>query len=698
MKNFYNFKIYKESFKQLRVIGIIMTAIMVLIGAVIPISEYIDVINGINMGFYPNDYMSLISSYDICDIYYIIFILAAPILTLFAYNFLTSRNSCDFYHSIPHKRSCIFFSILSAIITWISIIFVSCTVVLLGFFAIFSNHLVFNSTPLLIGAVNCFINSLLVVASISLACTITGTTLNNILVSGIIMFFPRILIYVCINLISSSNPFLINFDTFFLFKIDTNMLIGALANVISYRSIINLADFGAYTIYTLILVIIYFGIAAFLFCKRKSETAGTSSVSSILQTIFRVCIGIVVTLPSISWIYSIYNGSEPFNGVMEFAFVIIINFIIAIVIMFIYEIITTRKIKKALKALIFSPILIAVDALIIALLIFAQYKTLNLVPDTDEVDYICLYNNNNYYSDYFDIKRSTIKIENKEAIDFFVSSLQQNIDKYKENPSNWDDYSYYYKIIPITFNCNGTDYSRYIYFNNSEYNNAMAKINNNININSIYLDLPSLDENYTIIANDSSGLSTELLNKIYTVYREEILSNPEPYLDYMNNSEDKSYQSFISIYFQTYVNDRGCTGVIPVLPDYTDTTKMYLDYFINNSSHISNVNNILNNINNYINKNTEVNIQFNKLIFSANTFYNDNSYIDYSYFYHDTPSEEAVKMFKEISTYLGNDINTDDYNNLYIITITLSDFENYANDSDFCMMVLLPDDFTFVED
>ncbi|MDE6698281.1 MAG: hypothetical protein K2J91_02230, partial [Lachnospiraceae bacterium] len=317
MKNFFNFKIYKESFKQLRVIGIIMTAIMVLIGAVIPISEYIDVINGINMGFYTNDYMSLISSYDICDIYYVIFILVAPILTLFSYNFLTSRNSCDFYHSIPHKRSCIFFSILSAIITWISIIFVSCTVVLLGLFAIFSNHLVFNSTPLLIGAVNCFINSLLVVASISLACTITGTTLNNILVSGIIMFFPRILIYVCINLISASNPFLINFDTFFLFKIDTNMLIGALANVISYRSIINLADFGAYTIYTLILVIIYFGIAAFLFCKRKSETAGTSSVSSILQTIFRVCIGIIVTLPSISWIYSIYNGSESFNSDME---------------------------------------------------------------------------------------------------------------------------------------------------------------------------------------------------------------------------------------------------------------------------------------------------------------------------------------------------------------------------------------------
>ena len=93
MKNFFNFKIYKESFKQLRVIGIIMTAIMVLIGAVIPISEYIDVINGINMGFYTNDYMSLISSYDICDIYYVIFILVAPILTLFAYNFLTSRNS-----------------------------------------------------------------------------------------------------------------------------------------------------------------------------------------------------------------------------------------------------------------------------------------------------------------------------------------------------------------------------------------------------------------------------------------------------------------------------------------------------------------------------------------------------------------------------------------------------------------------------
>lgn len=689
MKNIFNFGIYKESFKQLRVIGCIMTAIIALIAGLIPTSEYIDVINNINMGFYNKDYMSLISSYDIIGIYYFIFIIAAPILTLFSYSFLTARNSCDFYHSIPHKRSCIFFSILSAVITWITIIFLSSTVVLLGLFAIFSSHLVFNSTPLIIGAINCYIISLLVIAAISLACTITGTKLNNIFVSGIIMFFPRILIYVFINLISDSNPFLIHFDTFFLFKTNTNMLIGALAGFFSSTYVTELSKFDGYTVYTLILAIIYFSFAAFLFCKRKSESAGSSSVSNILQNIFRICIGIIVTIPSIVAIYTYYNN-DSYSSFTELIFTVIFNFMIAAVIMFTYEICTTRKIKKSLKSLLFSPILIAVDAIIIVFLAFIEYKSLNFVPEVDEVSYICLYDNE-YEGNYFNIKYSSIKIQNKEAIEYFVSVFQEDINDYIEDKNN-----FFKNRIPlsITFTCNKTEYSRCLYLKTSEYQTAMDKINSNINVNSIYLDFPSLDTKNTILnIYDDCNYSGEFLNTLYTTCIEEIKSNPEPYLNFMTAYIEDNYEIYTGIYFNTYINNISCYGEIPILPEYYDTVKMYIDNLINTGSDINNVYNILNNIT----SNDVITITFNKLRYSHNTFYNNNSYVSYHYENNTSylPSKNAIYMFKEISTYLTNDIITDDYSNLYIITIDVSSDTDYYN---YRMPVLLPEDFTFVEE
>ena len=94
----------------------------------------------------------------------------------------------------------------------------------------------------------------------------------------------------------------------------------------------------------------------YVFKIRKSEAAGNSSISPVLQTIFRVCIGIFITLPSIIAIFEKLTNQSEFDSNSVLAFYVITNILIAILFMFVYELISTKNIKKAIHSLIFVPL------------------------------------------------------------------------------------------------------------------------------------------------------------------------------------------------------------------------------------------------------------------------------------------------------------------------------------------------------
>ena len=190
MKNkFINFRLFYEFFKQIRVLGIIIT--VVLCGG----SAFWDFV--LYSSKLDDGYIANIS--DVAPILYYAVYLIPIVFTFKAFSFLYKRKACDFYHSIPDRRSSVFVSAALAAICWslISIIAVTLagylSLIIIGSVCPFSYALYFIAYNAVI--------ALLITGCASIALSITGTLLSGLILTVIIMFLPRIIIFLSNNIV-----------------------------------------------------------------------------------------------------------------------------------------------------------------------------------------------------------------------------------------------------------------------------------------------------------------------------------------------------------------------------------------------------------------------------------------------------------------------------------------------------------------
>lgn len=705
MKNVFNFKIFKEFFKQLRVIGLLMTIITCFIASLIPISTYIDLIETMDKTVYGQ---SIITINDIIIVFFMIFFLTVPMLSLSAFQFLNKRNTCDFYHSIPHKRTCLFFSIFAAILSWIFINLASTTIVFSALFALFKKYIIFDISQLLLSSINIFIISLLVCSSIILACTLTGNLLNNICVSGIILFLPRVFISIFTSLIVGSIPFFNAFDTISLLNNNTNLLFGSFMNFLNVSNNTYYYHLGLGTVYTLILSIIYIIIAAYVFKIRKSEAAGNSSISPVLQTIFRVCIGIFITLPSIIAIFEKLTNQSEFDSNSVLAFYVITNILIAILFMFVYELISTKNIKKAIHSLIFVPLHLVTFVALIGVVFSIYHYSLNFVPSQDSVDYIQLYDyssDEDYSSNYFESKIADAKIYDKAIINELLDTLHKDIKLFKENRYHIYSNSDY---INVTFVCGNREYSRLVYFNYPDYSDMIDKISKSIDLDSILLDLPDPDNSQIVVSGDINYITEKFAKELYKVFLENVERDPETYLSYMRthlnsnlhgigNSiiEDDDFTYNMYFHISTTNNGTIVDESIPIIIDYPEILKLIYSKSFDDKENRSLAKDLLSNINEYIYKYDEIYIDLYPLCKSQSElnpfsvyYSNDGTYYEYNY--EGIPyTPEEIKEAKdnltiasdyevEILQNIANNIDNNYDENSYLYRLDIYFVNNYA--------------------
>lgn len=733
MNSIFNIKIYKETFKQLKVIALVINILMLLCAIITPVSEYIAILDMIKSSFVKADYKEILSVYDMSFFYLIPFVIATPILTLTAYKFLNKRNSCDFYHSIPHKRTCIFLSIFAAVLTWICIITISTSAVFALLFKLCSKHIVINLTPLIALTINTIINSLLVGAGISLACSLTGTRINNIIVSGLILFLPRILMSVCVLLVLDNMPFLIDTKLPIFFNSSSNMLTYSIYEFLSEMGVCSMCSFDTYSIYTLVLGIILLSFGVLAFNKRKSETAGNGTASKSIQNVCRLAIGLIITLPSIILYIDDFAETETFY-LSRLTFYVV-NIIIAMLFMFIFDMLSTKNLKKSLKNILFTPVTIVINIVIVSLLIFSRNYTLSSIPDKEDIDCIqlCYDANYDYYydyeyddyeylyssshtyrynDDYFSVLLSNIEIDDARIISILHDAYTSQVDFFIDNGYVKSSYA----IIPVTFCCNGNEYSRKIFLNITDYNEYQNLLSSNTEYLNVLCDFPSLDDKTTIV--EANNLTTAQAEDIYSTYIEEIKENPAPYLEYMSLPSDYQYLTSSMLTFTTYIDNIRAYGYLPILNNYTKTTTKYLEYVTVSSSHIkSNIVSVLRDPVSYVYKYDELYIEmtpfFNTSDFGSS--YNDNSSINYNYsnpydYYQmevdgiyspeqleenksklEIPDDKAIANLNKIADALENASTEPSNNTVYILNIYM--YNGITNQKhDYFYYVSLPPD------
>lgn len=422
--------LYIEGLRQLRIVGILGVILMFGSSIVMNVSQALSYQRQATL--YPDESIVLypVDGLDAMSFLLIVFCAFAPIMTWMLFRFMNKRNSSDFMFAIPNTRLSIYCSYLSAIMTWIAAMILAGLIGVLLPAAIFSNYLNIMYDTVFLFALSTFLCSLQVISVILIAMSITGTLFSNIILSGMLLFGPRLLITMLLA-VQENIPLLCNnSDSLFLLKNSINPITGFVFGIVfgalegcSGNSIFYSA---APMIYSAVLSVIYLLLAAFFFQRRKSETAGKSAPNPILQAIYRITITMMYCIA-----VAVIILSECNEMTSEMIFGIVVAYLVAVALYFLFELVMTKSLRKMWKAAPGLLIVLVLNGVTIFGMRAAIQNTYQFQPTAEQVESISFVQQNfgngnyTYYIDYVQNNYTGV-ITDKDLISNILQNLKED--------------------------------------------------------------------------------------------------------------------------------------------------------------------------------------------------------------------------------------------------------------------------------
>lgn len=439
----FSLKMLWEGFRQCKMIGIFAAVIIVLGAVLAPVAQVI------GMSSSPYHTKIVYEAWSANPVMLLVLV-AAPLMTLILFHFLDSRAASDLYHALPHKRITLYLSYAGAVLTWVVLLLVLGTLASLITCGFAHNYIALLKDSLLPFAVSLFCISFLMISGILVSMSITGTVFTNILFSGILLFLPRFCAYALQKSVQNALPFLSESSGNGFFRNANNLLFSGVGGVLG------LIDDGSFSVesilspgwqpllYTFLLGLLYFLIAAFLFCRRRSEAAGQSAPSRLLQHIYRI----VVTMTICIFIVCVLYMDLVDHTAHDNWFMYLILYLAAALVYFAYELITTRKWHNLLTALPGLGIVALLNAGILLGMHMVQSHIVAQRPAMQEIESVSFCNtdgseyisSSSYlsYQDYVNLECRDIEITDPTAVTLVSYYLDENLKTWEESASAYD--------------------------------------------------------------------------------------------------------------------------------------------------------------------------------------------------------------------------------------------------------------------
>lgn len=566
-KRYFDFRLYVEKIKQLRMTGILMGLSFLAVVSIVSVLGTEDVVR---LEHYICPYEISLSKAFIIS-----YLILTPILTLCSFHYLMVRKSCDFYHAIPHTRFCQFLTGVLALATYIFVI-VLCGSIVHGIIQCFymNGHIVFSVYA--VNVLGIIIANLLVMSSVILACSVCGTIFQTVILSMIIVIMPRCLVNIIVNIISE-NLFFVNFNKTAPFLTDAySFVVGLKFDNFSMGGII----------YTAVLAFVYLILGGIFFHYRKSELAEVSKPGTGLCMVFRILAGFSVSLVFVykflgEYIKAILETSSYMPERKD----IIIYSVCIIAVVFVYllfEFINNRGKKKFLRLIPGILVIFIADFIIILLAKGVCEHYINFRPEVDEIEYVKILADKKYdiiygkeIYGYFGKKVETIKLRDSVSRQVISSALKKSIDMCPDGQVQ--------EICNVLMHIDGKDYYRTVYLNDTDRSRILEKLLTNKEYLAVYKEFPDIEDiniaYYDIFEKEEAEeLYRILLQDFKNMEVDEIISymeciNPQyQYAEgnyYADSEEDarkvieglEDSNSIFSI--STHVAGQECTLIIP---------------------------------------------------------------------------------------------------------------------------------------
>lgn len=594
-KKIFSVNMFWQTFKQLKVIGILSMAVTLFFVVFPQINSALYYLKHIKL--YGEDQIDasakMVYASNI-DILSITFILFTPILVLYVWNFLNKKNSSDFYHSLPYKRECLYFSKLAAVFAWQVMIHVVTYVCLMITFSVFKDCFIVEMWMVFRVFLSIFIANLLCGSAISLACALTGNVFSNICLSGLILFLPRFLCIMIETFAAIKVPTVSDYQVFPLINDAHNIVAGYILRAfveIDYNSLM----FSISSIvYTLILALIYMGLGLLVFKLRKSEAAQKSALNKKLQMAISMMLGFVICFISVIFIFAEEESDRDYMMLVVF-------FIVAAFVIIVYELATGKK-NHLLQRSVPSILMAYVLSLIFGVLVGTVADgMLEYAPKAQNIDYIKIngMSDNQASSfgyraaDYFDSIIEGIQIKDKQSCEIVAKAIADNNSIIKNNKQYYREFnSDNYVKMDIFVKDGLIGANRKVYIKSDDIDVIAAAAGKEEKYQERIKSLPIAEE--AAILWNSPYMDVENSRRIYNIYKEEYYNmGYEKILNHMINPNRITWMSLT-------FNSKGKTyeAQLPITSETPKAAQSYIEYtngmcIQNSSSQMNQVKEIL---------------------------------------------------------------------------------------------------------
>ena len=418
-KDMFSVRLYVEGLKKIRLVGIAAAITTIVLNAILPMIQIMQ-----KGGVYRSQ---SIITYPKFIPFGLVMMLFAVLMVHSMFSYLNERRDSDFYHSIPQKRICVYLSFLAAILTWIFGILAASSLVNAILWGCAPDVTYPASAPFL-SVLVFFLVSAMVGAFMALAMMLTGTNVSNYLIFALFFLFVRVVGGMFVSTLADVLPiFDVNYSFWRVFGLEFFLPYATFVAVLG-------GEVSAITtslvLYSIGVTVGLYALAGFCYVRRRSEMAAKSAPNSVLQHVYRCAVTYPFLL--ILAMLGIMDGLD-FDTLL-------IWIAISLLVYVIFELVTTKKIKGALKALPLFLIPVAMTFVFT----FAVYGTrdvvLNSTPDADDIQSIGIYSGYYDTSSYNDLLVDEIMIDDPAAKALVEDVLRYATKAIEEGFYNRSDY------------------------------------------------------------------------------------------------------------------------------------------------------------------------------------------------------------------------------------------------------------------
>lgn len=548
----FNAKLYVDTLRRLRLPGFIMAAAVLVISLLPPLVMYIERFRR----FGSEAAVTSISS--VTPALWGYMYIGGAGLMLAAFAFLNKRNSSDFFHALPNTALCTWLSTAAAAVTWQAATVIGTVILTYLAYVVTGVSITAAFLPDLLGY---FLSgTLLVSACAAIAVAITGTMLTNIVLSGLILFLPRLILAMLAVAISGyaeivpMNSMGILFDP--IYNIPC-LPLAALTNV-SFLGSTPSVTFRPGMAYSAVLAVVYLGLALLAYRARRSEIAEKSAPSRLLQAVYRCAL----TLPLLMLmaVQAAAMGDSLWELLGKKTGLFIVFWALAALVYFIYEAVTTKKFKNVLKAVpLFLALAVVVPAATWGISRGVAGAMLNHCPEAESIEGVSF--NLGKSRDYNEKLTAGIVYKDAEMIGLCREGLRRAIDDVKRygyvRHSSSKEAS-----VRVTFKTRLGSFTRDVYMSYEEYTRLSELRFNYPEYGALARKFPSPPEIHSFSVNFAFGYSAldgTPGDSLITALREDVeaLSDYE-YIRHMNS------EGFVSVRIYGYAGTDYFFKAVPI--------------------------------------------------------------------------------------------------------------------------------------